>query len=386
LRTVSEPRLRRAALLAGVAEGIVATGLPLLAAAVSRDPLAIAAVVAAQHAPWIVVAIAWPALARVADRRTVVGVVHTARALAVGYLGMHALAGTENIFKIQLVALLLGLGEALNSTVEDEADDSRLSTRGMWGVALVGMPIGGVLYEVFAAVPFLMDVLFFALAALFALFVPRPFARAEARQRLRLAPGTGSVAVTAFVATAARSAVLGVLVLFALVDLGLGAPAWGLVLAGLAAATAAGGWVAPETGSALGLKAGVAVAGILSGAALVTAARVADAERPWASVLALGVAWATATTATVLLRALLPAAAGRPVTGGALRAFHVIEWVAVCVGALAGGWLAREQGVAQAVELAAGGWALAAISVVAVRRRPVAAAGDGSVDNWLDAA
>ena len=50
-------RLRRSATLAGVAEGVVATALPLLAANLTQDPLAIAGVIAAQHAPWIVVAL-----------------------------------------------------------------------------------------------------------------------------------------------------------------------------------------------------------------------------------------------------------------------------------------------------------------------------------------
>jgi hypothetical protein len=386
---VDEPNLRRAALVAGVAEGVVATALPLLAASITRDPLAIAAVVAAQHLPWIVVALGWPLVGRI-DRRTVVGLVHTMRSLAVAYLGLQVLASTDTILQIQLVALVVGLGEALSGVVEDEAGDSRLSTRGMWGVALVGMPLGGVLYEVFAAVPFLMDVLFFALAALFALFVPRPV-RAPAAEREpirwpRLAPGTGPVALTALLASAARSAVLGVLVLFALVDLGLGAPAWGLLLAGLAAATAAGGFVAPETGSALGLKAGFVVAAAVSGVALVVAARVADAERPWTSAVALGIAWATATTGAVLLRALLPAAAGRPVTDGALRAFHLAEWVGVCGGALAGGWWARDHGVAGTVQAAAAGWALAAVAVLLVRRRAAETAVENPPNKLLDAA
>jgi hypothetical protein len=386
---VDEPNLRRAALVAGVAEGVVATALPLLAASITRDPLAIAGVVAAQHVPWIIVALGWPLLRRT-DRRTVVGLVHTVRALIVAYLGLHVLASTDTILKIQLVALVVGLGEALSGVVEDEAGDSRLSTRGMWGVALIGMPLGGLLYEIFAAVPFLMDVLFFALAALFALFVPRPV-RAPATdlepvRRPRLAAGTGPVALTALLASAARSAVLGVLVLFALVDLGLGAPAFGFLLAGLAAATAAGGFVAPETGSALGLKAGFVVTSVVSGIALVTASQVADPARPWTGAVALGIAWATATTGAVLLRALLPAAAGRAVTGGALRAFHLIEWIGVCGGALLGGWWARDHGVAGTVQAAAVGWALAAIAVLLVHRRPAAAEINDSSNKWLDAA
>jgi hypothetical protein len=388
-KTAAEGRLRRSALLAGVAEGVIATALPLLAAAVTRDPLAVAGVVAAQHAPWIVVAFGWRRVTRT-DRRTVVGLVDTIRALTVGYLGFATLAGRETILKIQLVALVVGLGEALAGSVEDEADDSRLSTRGMLGLGLVGMPLGGFLYEIFVAVPFTIDVLFFALAALFALFVRQPVdpppAVGTAAGRLRLAKGTGPVAVTALVATAARSAVLGILVLFALVDLGLGAPAFGLLLAGLAAATAAGAWVAPEAGAALGIRGGFATAAVLSAGALVTASQVADPERPILAAIALGVAWATATTGGVLLRALLPITAGRPVTDGALRAFHLAEWLGVCGGALAGGWVAREQGVADAVQLAAIAWAVAAIAVTTARRAASPASVDISSSKLLDAA
>ena len=367
---------------------MVATALPLLAASSSQDPLAVAAVIAAQHAPWIVVALAWQLIAG-ADRRTVVGLIDTVRALAVGYLGVVSLAGSETILKIQLVALVIGLGEALTGSVEEESDDSRLSMRGMFGLAAVGMPLGGFLYEIFIAVPFLMDVLFFALAALFALFIRRPVAAPASTApvpRPQLAPGTVPVALTGLIASVARSAVLGILVLFALHDLGLGAPAWGLLLAGLAAATATGAWVAPEVGSALGLRVGFAVAAVVASAALFTASRIADETSPLAAAAALGIGWATATTGGVLLRALLPAAAGRPVTGGALRAFHLVEWTGVCVGALAGGWLARRVGVGDVLAWAAAVWLLAGTSVLAVRRRAVDTAAETPAGKWLDAA
>jgi len=54
-----ERRLRRSSTMAGVGDGVVAVALPLLAANVTRDPLAIAAVVAAQHLPWVVVHAGW---------------------------------------------------------------------------------------------------------------------------------------------------------------------------------------------------------------------------------------------------------------------------------------------------------------------------------------
>ena len=234
-----------------------------------------------------------------------------------------------------------------------------------------------------------MDVLFFALAALFALFVRQPVSSVTVLRagRPKLAPGTVPVTVTALLATIARSAVLGVLVLFALENLGLGAPAFGLLLAGIAAATATGAWVAPETGAAFGLRAGFAVASIVAGAALVTASAVADPVRPWAGALALGIAWATATTGMVLLRALLPLAAGGLVAGNALRAFHLVEWTGVCAGALAGGWVGRARGIDDVLVGAAAVWVVAAVSVLAIRRAAeVTPATEISPGKWLDAA
>jgi hypothetical protein len=385
---VRDTRLQRSALVAGVAEGVVATALPLLAANLTHDPLTVAGVIAAQHLPWILVALGWPFVAR-RDQRTLIGLVHTIRALAVGYLGFLALGGFDTIHKIELIAFLVGMGEALTGSVEEDTGDSTLSTRGMLGLALVGMPLGGFLYEIFLAVPFVLDVLFFALAGLFALFVPRPVATVAVLRtgRPRLTPGTAPVMVTSLLATLARSAVLGVLVLYALVDLGLGAPAFGLLLAGLAATAAGGAWAAPDLGAVLGIRRGFAVASTVSGAAFAVAAAVADPARPWTGAMALGVAWGAATAAIVLLRALLPLAAGRPVTGAALRAFHLVEWAGVCAGALAGGWIGRSHGVSSVLVWAAAGSALAAVSVVAVRRSaPATSLPEPSSGKWLDAA
>lgn len=367
---------------------MLATALPLLAANITHDPFAVACVVAAQHLPWIIVALGWASIASF-DRRTMVGLVNTVRAVAVGYLGFLAVGGFDTIHKIEAIAFIVGLGEALTGTVEEEAGDESLGMRGMLGLAVVGMPLGGYLYEVFLAVPFLIDMLCFALAALFALFLGQPVrvVVTTAVERPQLASGTVAVTATALLASIASSAVLGVLVLFALENLGLGAPAFGVLLAGIAAATAAGAWVAPETGAALGLRTGFAVTSVMVAAALLTASKVADPARPWAGALALGIAWAAAATGTVLVRALLPIVAGGPVAGNALRAFHLVQWTGVCIGALAGGWIGRARSVGEVLAWAAAMWLVAAASVVGIRRTSVATLPrEISSGKWLDAA
>jgi hypothetical protein len=362
-------RLRRSSTIAGVGDGVVAVALPLLAANLTHDPLAVAAVIAAQHLPWALVHVGWRFLRW--DRRTLIGSVDTGRALVLGLIGFLSLIGRETILGIQLAAFVVGLGEALTDGTETETGDvSGLSTRGMVGLAVVGLPLGGVLYEIYPATPFLFEVLAFAVAALFALLVRRPVVppHVEADETppppRALIPGTGAVTISAALAAVATSAVLGVLVLFALEDLGLGAPAFGALLAGLALATAAGGFVAPEVGTALGLKPGLVVAAAVAAAGYATASQVADPDKPLAGALALGVAAGSGMIVAVLTRALLQRNAGRAVTGPVLQRFHLAVWSAIPVGALAGGWLARRTSVHEVLLLSTVAWAGAAIAAL----------------------
>lgn len=367
-------RLRQSSTIAGVGDGVVAVALPLLAANITHDPLAIAAVIAVQHLPWALVHVGWRHVR--ADRRTILGSVDTVRALVLGFIGFLALIGHETILGIQIAAFVIGLGEALTDGAETEAGDaSDLSARGMLGMAVVGLPLGGILYEIFPATPFLFEVFAFSCAALFALLVQRPVAPARVGADDDVAPdggpvslpGTGAVTASAAFAALASSAVLGVLVLFALEDLGLGAPAFGGLLAGLALCTAAGGFVAPEVGTALGIRPGLVVAFALAAAGHATASRVADPEQPWLAAAALGVAAGAAMIAVVLGRALLQRQAGRPVRGAALVRFHLVVWSAVPLGALAGGWIASERGVAEVLLWVGAAWAAAAVAALAAR-------------------
>jgi hypothetical protein len=360
-----ERRLRRSSTMAGVGDGVVAVALPLLAANVTRDPLAIAAVVAMQHLPWAVVHAGWRYVH--ADRRTIVGTVDTGRAVVLGLIGFLTLIGRETILGIQLVALVVGLGEALTDGAETEtADAGGLSARGMVGLA-IGLPLGGVLYEIFPATPFLFEVLAFAWAALFTLLVkrevrpPSPTLVPE-DPGSATPPGSGRITLSAAFGAGAGGAVLGVLVLYALDDLGLGAPAFGLLLACLALATIVGAYVAPEVGRLLGIKTGIVLALLAAAAGHGVASQVADPEQPWAGAVALGVAAGAGMIAAVLSRALVQLSTGRPATGPALERFHLAIWSAIPAGALAGGWLASRRSVHEVLLWAAGLWVAAALA------------------------
>jgi hypothetical protein len=79
---------------------------------------------------------------------------------------------------------------------------------------------------------------------------------------------------------------------------------------------------------------------------------------PGAAALVVGAAAAMATG--VLARADLHARGGRRLGAGGLRAFHLVVWSAIPLGAVLGGLVAEVVGVATAVAVAGGGPAVAA--------------------------
>jgi hypothetical protein len=286
--------------------------------------------------------------------------------LMLGLLGLAVLLGKDSVTLIQLAALALGLGEALTDSAENEIEDvTGLSTRGMVGLAAVGLPLGGLLYEIFPATPFLFDVLTFTLASTFALTVvgPRraPEPEADPAPLVPTMPAAARLTLGAVAASSfATSMVLGVLVLFAVQDLGLGAPAFGVLLAGLAGSAMIGGLVAPEIGHVLGVRTGLLVALAFGGIAHIAAAALADVRLPWLSAIALGLAAGAGMAVAVLGRAQLQRTCGPAPLAAVTRLLHLVSWAAIPLGALAGGLVAKESSVPTAVIAAAGAWAAGA--------------------------
>ena len=379
-----ERRLRRSSALAGAGDGVVAVALPLLAVGLSGDPLVVAAVLAAQHLPWAAMALTRPRMFEAADQRTILGLAGTVRAVTAAVLGVLALAGAETTPVVLAAALVLGLGEALADGAEGlvsagPAVGTGLFRSGMAGLAAVGLPLGGLLYALAAGVPFVVSMGLFAAAALACLTVPRRLGGAGAAATeltgpqgglSALAQGTAGVTAVAVLSNAAGGAVLGVLVLFAVDDLGLGAPAFGLVSSGLAAAAALGAGAAPGAGRILGLRMGSALACAASGAAYAGAGLVADPARPYLAVLALAAGVGAGMAAAVLVLARLHLAFPPPGVDRSVAAFHIRAWGAVPFGALAGGVVGRTSGVV--ATLVGAGMVLAAAAVAAAVVSPAA--------------
>jgi transmembrane secretion effector len=346
----------------------------------------VAAVIAAAHLPWVVVTLLSGTVLPGLERRTVIGTAHTLRGAAVAAMAYWAAGNAETLGKLAAAAFAIGLGEALADHVEDEADElpsarpqpsglaRALRSGGMVGVAVIGLPVGGLLYEVLPPVPFVASVFVFCMAGLIAL-VPRVPLGPEGRARavappapIRLSPGTTRPTAVAALQALGTSAVLGVLVLFALDDLGLGAPSFGVLLGALAAGAAGGGLAAPELGRVLGSSRGTAAAALVAALAYAVAAAASSPSFPLVGAAALIIGAAAAMATGVLARAELHARGGRRLGAGGLRAFHLVVWSAIPLGAVLGGLVAEALGVAVAVAVAGGAPAVAA-GVVALAPR-----------------
>jgi MFS family permease len=157
-----------------VGDGIRVTALPLLAASMTRDPLAVAVVGGAVWLPWLLFGPLGGAIVDRVDRRALMTKVQLARTLLLAALAIAVLAELESIALLVVVALLVGAGEvlvdsALYSLVPRivsegklEAANGRLGAAQLVGNELAGPPIGGLLFGLSMWGPFVVDAASFA--------------------------------------------------------------------------------------------------------------------------------------------------------------------------------------------------------------------------------
>lgn len=352
-------RLRRASALTGAADGMIAVALPLLAAGLTSNPLAIAGVMAIQHLPWVLAEYAGQVLNIQADRRTIVGLTNTLRALVAVTLGGLSVQHDESIVMLYVAALILGIGEALTDEAEDETLDillegaipadahSTLRSRGMTTLALIGLPMGGLLYGIASPAPFMVAMVAYSLAALLALFVktaikPTGSLSSKSREVLEtqgLPHSARPVVLIASVTAVATSAVMGVFVLYATTTLTVDAPTYGLLLAAFAASSYMGGQLAPWVGERFGIAQSISAALATTGIGYVITSLLAG-QSSLLPLIPLIATSGTAMCAGILLRAMFQTthvAVGKSVGDEALRSFHLATWSAISVGALLGG-------------------------------------------------
>lgn len=203
-------RLVVASAASNLGDGVAQVAYPWLASAVTRNPLLIALIAVAQKVPWLVVTLPAGVLADRVERRRLMVIANTARAVLTMGVGIAVLGfggdlpsaaaidtvvGTDYVLYAVLVvaSLLLGVGEVIHDNagqsflprIVEPAALERANGR-LYSVELVsnqfaGPPLGQALLAIGFAVPFFFDAGTFAFsAALVATIVPPAALRAAA--------------------------------------------------------------------------------------------------------------------------------------------------------------------------------------------------------------
>jgi MFS family permease len=399
--------------------------LPLLAATLTRDPLAVSVVTFAGWLPWLLFALPAGALVDRLDRRRVMWTVDAARALVVGALTAAVLAGWVSIPLLALAGFLVGTGQTL---FENAAQAMVVAVAGREprrlarangqlvasltvGQQLVGPPAGSAAFALAPWLPFLADAISFGasaglVAAIKGQFRPEgtlagttephppvpgppegersPAADAVApvvhspsppdgrSLRGEIAEGLGFLfghrllrACVLLVSASNLAFMAGeaVLVLFATEELGLGSRGYGLLLAAVALGGVPGSLLAARVGGRVP-PGPLIVGGVLVGA--VVMACFGLATDPWVAGAAYVVTGAVWGVWNVTLLSLRQAIVPDRLMGRVVGAVRLIGFGSIPVGALLGGLVARSLGLRAPFLLGAAVLALAALAAIPV--------------------
>lgn len=170
-------RLWGAAAVSNVGDGIRLTALPLLVAAITRDPVVVSGVTVATFAPWLLLSLPGGAIVDTVNRRKLIITMQLVRGAAVAILGAAIALGLESVGLIYATAFIIGVGEVfvdsatqaaipmLVEEVELENANSKLLAVEFITNDALGGPLGAWLFAAMAALPFFVDGATFMVAA-----------------------------------------------------------------------------------------------------------------------------------------------------------------------------------------------------------------------------
>jgi MFS family permease len=379
-----------AAAVSGLGDGLVLAAFPLLATHLTNDPRLIVAVTVAARLPWLLVSLPAGALVDRTDRRRLVVAVEVGRTIVLAAFAVTVLANRGALGALLVTVFLIGVGQtvvanAMHAVLPQivvatnlaRANGSLFATQTSTE-NLIGPALGGVLFAVAAALPFVLDGVSFALAAvLLAIGLPAAaLPTRPARQRLRadVAEGFGYFVrspilrlLAGFIAALAfcQAMVFGPLVLFALDGLGLSDAGYGVLLAAAAVGNVLGGTLAGRFDRRFGARVLLPATGL---AAALAYGLCGMATNPVAAGLALGLEAIAVAIGNVANLALRQRIIPNELLGRVGSVFRFFIFGAMPLGALAGGFLVDGIGVRAPFAVAAA----LQLGAVAVLSRPLA--------------
>jgi MFS family permease len=356
-------RLYSASAASNLADGVNRVALPLLAATLTRDPVAVAALTSLAFLPWLLFALPAGAFVDRTDRKRAMAVANVVRAGAMAALAVTVLTGTASLVVLYAVAFAVGVAETVYDSAaramlpqvvrRDQLDrgNGLLTTAEEASQGFVGAPLGSVLFALAAAAPLFTTAGGFLLAAVLVVGIAgahRPVRAEGPRTTIRreVAEGVGwlwrhrflrGLTLVSAGTALTSSMTTGVFVLYALDTLGIGEAGYGLLLTASGVGAVVGGLVAAPLAGRIGRTATL-VAG--SALAALTSLGMGLTESGLVAAVLFGVGTAGVLFWNVLTMSLRQALIPEELFGRVQGGYRTLVWGGIPLGALAGGVLA----------------------------------------------
>ncbi|MDQ3915846.1 MAG: MFS transporter [Actinomycetota bacterium] len=354
-------RVWGAAAVSNIGDGVRITALPLLAAAVTRDPIAVSGILLASNLPWLLFSLPAGAIVDRLDRRGLITAVSTMRALVMALLCGLVFFGEAGLPALYAVAFLQGVGEvfsdnAVFALVPGVVPKQRLEDANGRLEAIVvatnqfaGPALGGLLFAQAAGLPFLVDAGSFLLAASLIFGIKKRPPRQRVREGekrtiradisegvrwLRARPSLRNLSYIAALTNVALNATFAIFVLFALEELELSSFGFGILLSIEAVGALAGSLLAGRVRARAGIPLSLAAALGVAGLANLTIS--ATGFVPLVATMMIAVAFAGGVW-NVLTNSLRQAVTPDRLLGRVQSAHRLLAWGAIPFGTLLGG-------------------------------------------------
>jgi MFS family permease len=364
-------------------DGALIAAVPLLAASLTRDPLAVSAVTAAFYLPWLLVGLPAGALVDRRSRRPVLVAADLVRAVIVAALAALVLTGSASVPLLVAAVLLVGVAQcffdsaaqAVIPAIVGRDKETLTRTNGRYwaldtiGRSLAGPPLGSTTFAVSKTLPFAGDALTFLASAVLVSRLPHIPAPDGPHERVGVAVrgGLRHLAQTRELLVLALSLgaynfgynlAIATFVLYAKDVLRVADAGYGFLLATMAVGGVVAGWRAVPLLRRLSYRQAQAVALLVQGLAWLGVAVAPSAILAGALLAVLGAASALTSVAVGSARqALTPDA----LLGRVVSAFRLVGVGAAGLGALAGGVVADWYGLRAPLLVAAALLVIAAV-------------------------
>ena len=358
-------RLWWASAVSTTGDGVLVAALPLLAVTITRNPLMISLVTAAEFLPWLLLSLPAGVLVDRHDRATLMWRAQVLQGSVIAVLAVLVLLHWTDIAVLAVAAFGLGVGEVVFGNASQsvlpqlvraeqlpEANGNQYAVQTI-GQEFAGPPLGSVLFTAAAAVPFGLSAATFAGSAALLARLPKhpPEVVPDGTVRSRVAEGLrwllGNrllrvVAVVLGVSSFCNTMGMATLVLLVTETLKVSSRFYGILLAAAAVGSVLGGLLNPRVTRRLGQVPSLVIA---MGAVSVIYVGIGLAPNaPVLAVLEVGNGFMVTmwNIVTVTLRQrIVP----NEMLGRVNSAYRMIGWGLMPVGAVAGGLVAHVAGL-----------------------------------------